>query len=65
MLQALILSSGRLVPIKIEGEEFFILRTQTLRDRLEGMQPVAGPFPLNDPRFQIIMTQVKHDSQTG
>ena len=50
---ARIKSSGRIVPIVIEEQHFFVLRPLTYRDRALNTIPVAGPFKLTDERFEI------------
>jgi hypothetical protein len=56
---ATIRSSGRVVPVRIDWArgDFFVLRQLSYLDRgLLGLGlgvPVAGPFPLADPRFEL------------
>lgn len=48
MRWATIISSGRRVPIIVEGNEFFVFHKTTCLGA-----SVSGPFLLTDPRFQI------------
>lgn len=57
-MQAIIKSSGRLIEIELDGDQFWYIRPICgWRDRLlrqYGITPVGGPWPLTDPRFVIL-----------
>jgi len=56
-MKATIKSSQRQVDIAIEGNTFCVIHPPNGRTdsfwRAMGYQPVSGPFPLNDQRFEI------------
>ena len=58
---AVIRSSGRIVPIQRMGRVFFVLHPQTLQDRIAHSVSVSGPFLMNDKCFQVLpkKSQVK------
>ena len=54
---ARILSSGRVVPIQLEENCFWVWFPNAKRGALAAVanyQPVSGPFPLEDERFEIL-----------
>jgi hypothetical protein len=55
--QVRVRSSGRLVDVLVEGAEFFVLRAFVPSDHVWPWPPVAGPFPLDDPRFEICVRE--------
>lgn len=57
MAAATIKASGRLVPVEVWGDEFWVLRPLTPGDTpwraMFGLVPAAGPFKVNDTRFEV------------
>ena len=51
---AIILSSGRIVPIQRMGRVFFVLHPPTLHDRICRSVSVSGPFLMKDKRFHVL-----------
>jgi hypothetical protein len=50
-MRAIIKESGREVDVEINGNEFWVIRRLTKRDRVLSTRAIAGPFNLNDSRF--------------